>query len=186
MKQLIAQQVQFILLMTISGMSLMAGYDVLRLVRWLFPHGQLSIAVEDILYWVIVSVPVFYLFLEFHDGIIRWYGLVAVFGGIVLYEYGFSRPVRDKIAAFFNRIRQKWRKRRKRIREKRRQKREKKREIKRVKREEREREKRKKQEKLQEEKRQRKERLQNEKRQRQDQLREKKGKKQKEKRNDFY
>ncbi|MDE6851238.1 MAG: hypothetical protein K2J67_01955, partial [Lachnospiraceae bacterium] len=163
MKQLIAQQVQFILLMTMSGMSLMAGYDVLRLIRWLFPHGQISIAIEDILYWIAVSVPVFYLFLEFHDGIIRWYGLVAVFSGIVLYEYGLSRPVRNKIAAFFNRIRKKWRKRRERIREMRRQKRQKKLEIDQEKRRQR-------REKMEREKQQRLQQKEVKKRQRQEQM----------------
>lgn len=117
MKQLIAQQVQFILLMTMSGMSLMAGYDVLRLFRWLIPHGEITIAVEDLLYWMVVSVPVFYLFLEFHDGLIRWYGLVSVFGGIVLYEYGLSRPVRSRVGGFFNRVRKKWQQKRKKVQE---------------------------------------------------------------------
>lgn len=149
MKQLIAQQVQFILLMTISGMSLMAGYDMLRIVRWLFPHGQISIAVEDILYWAIVSVPIFYLFLEFHDGIIRWYGVVAVFSGIVLYEYGLSRPIRSKVSAFFSRIRRKLRRKWKKMREKQKQKRQKKREIMLQKRKEKEQQKKQKQTELQ-------------------------------------
>lgn len=129
MKQLIAQQVQFILLMTMSGMAVMAGYDVLRLIRWLFPHDRLVVAVEDIFYWIIVSVPVFYLFLLYHDGIIRWYGLVAVFGGILLYEYGFSRPVRSRVAGFFNRLRSRWRKKRIKIQENRRRKRERRQKI---------------------------------------------------------
>lgn len=123
MKQLIAQQVQFILLMTMSGMSLMAGYDVLRVIRWLIPHGEIAIAVEDLLYWMVVSVPVFYLFLAFHDGMIRWYGLVSVFGGIVLYEYGLSRPVRSRVAGFFNRVRKKWQQKRKKAQEAKRKKR---------------------------------------------------------------
>lgn len=123
MKQLIAQQVQFILLMTMSGMSLMAGYDVLRLLRWLIPHGEIGVAAEDLLYWMLVSIPIFYLFLEFHDGMIRWYGLVSVFGGIVLYEYGLSRPIRSRVGAFFNRLRRKWQQKRKKAREERRKKR---------------------------------------------------------------
>ena len=123
MKQLIAQQVQFILLMTMSGMSLMAGYDVLRLFRWLIPHGEIAVAVEDLFYWMVVSVPVFYLFLAFHDGMIRWYGLVSVFGGIVLYEYGLSRPVRSRVSGFFNRLRKKWQQKRKKAREEKRKKR---------------------------------------------------------------
>lgn len=124
MKQLIAQQVQFILLMTMSGMAVMAGYDVLRLVRWLVVHSRLVVAAEDLLYWGMVSVPVFYLFLLYHDGIIRWYGLVAVFGGIILYEYGLSRPVRSRLAGFFWRLRDKVRKKRIRVREHRKRKRE--------------------------------------------------------------
>lgn len=178
MKQLIAQQVQFILLMTISGMSLMAGYDVLRLVRWLFPHGQISIAVEDILYWGIVSVPVFYLFLEFHDGIIRWYGVVSVFSGIVLYEYGFSRPIRNKVAVFFGRIRNKWRKRWEKMREKRRQQRQKEREIKLQKRKEEELRKKQKQEELQKKRRQKQEQAEREKLKRRKQEEEKRRQKQ--------
>ena len=173
MKQLIAQQVQFILLMTISGMSLMAGYDMLRLIRWLFPHGQISITVEDILYWSIVSVPIFYLFLEFHDGIIRWYGLVAVFSGIVLYEYGFSRPVRNKISAFFNRIRRKWRRKWEKMRERQRQKRQKEQEIRRQKRKEREIQKKLKQHELQEKRRQKQEQAEQEKQRRRRQEEEK-------------
>ncbi len=178
MKQLIAQQVQFILLMTISGMSLMAGYDMLRLIRWLFPHGQISIAVEDVLYWSIVSIPVFYLFLEFHDGIIRWYGLVAVFSGIILYEYGFSRPIRFKVAAFFDRIRRKWRKRWEKMREKQRQERQKKQEIKQKKRKEEEIRKKQKQAELQEKRRQKRELMEREQRKRREQEEEKKQKKQ--------
>lgn len=178
MKQLIAQQVQFILLMTMSGMSLMAGYDVLRLVRWLFPHGQIGIAVEDIVYWSIVSVPIFYLFLEFHDGIIRWYGLVSVFGGIVLYEYGLSRPVRYKIATFAGRIRRKWRKKWEKIREKRRQKRQKKREVRQQKRKEEEQQKKQKRLELQEKRRQKRELVERERLKRRKQEEEKRRQKQ--------
>lgn len=111
MKQLIAQQVQFILLMTISGMLLMTGYDALRLIRWWIPHGKIMIAIEDLLYWTVVSVPVFYLFLVYHDGIIRWYGVVAVFSGIILYEYAFSRPVRHRLTAVLDPWKRKWQRR---------------------------------------------------------------------------
>lgn len=111
MKQLIAQQVQFILLMAISGMMLMAGYDVLRMFRWWIPHGKIVIACEDILYWMAVSVPVFYLFLVYHDGIIRWYGVTAVFSGIILYEYAFSRPVRRILGSIFDPWKRRWQRR---------------------------------------------------------------------------
>lgn len=171
MKQLIAQQVQFILLMTMSGMSLMAGYDLLRLFRWLIPHGEITIAVEDLLYWMVVSVPVFYLFLEFHDGLIRWYGLVSVFGGIVLYEYGLSRPVRSRVGGFFNRVRKKWQQKRKKVQEEKRKKRQLEEEKRKQRREE-----------LEEKRRQRKKEEEERKRQRQKQEEEKRRQKQNEER----
>lgn len=102
MKQLIVEQLQFILLMTASGMGLMFAYDALRLWRWVIPHASLFIVIEDLVYWTVVSVPVFYLFLLYHDGIIRWYGVTSIFTGIILYELGLSRPVRTLLAGIFN------------------------------------------------------------------------------------
>lgn len=102
MKQLIAEQLQFILLMAVSGMGLMLVYDAFRLFRWLIPHASLFIAIEDLLYWTAMSVPVFYLFLLYHDGVIRWYGVVSIFTGIILYEWGLSRPIRTLLAGILN------------------------------------------------------------------------------------
>ncbi len=102
MKQLIAEQVQFILLMTAAGMGIMFLYDILRLFRWLFLHASLFVLIEDLLFWVSMSVPVFYLFMLYHDGVIRWYGALSVFGGIIIYEWGLSRPLRMLMGRIFN------------------------------------------------------------------------------------
>lgn len=94
MSQIILGQVQFILIMLCCGMGIIAGYDILRLFRWLVPHAGLAVLLEDLLYWSAGAVPVFYLFFLFHDGEIRWYGIVSILLGIFFYEYGLSRPVR--------------------------------------------------------------------------------------------
>lgn len=94
MSQIILGQVQFILIMLCCGMGTIAGYDVLRLFRWLVPHAGLAVLLEDLLYWSAGAIPVFYLFFLFHDGEIRWYGIVSILLGIFLYEYGLSRPAR--------------------------------------------------------------------------------------------
>lgn len=90
----IVGQFRFLLLTLCLGMLYICGYDALRFFRWLFPHGKVMLWVEDILYWCIVSVPGFYLFFLYNDGIIRWYGITSVFCGALLYELGLSRPVR--------------------------------------------------------------------------------------------
>lgn len=92
MTEVILGQLRFILWMMCGGMAILAGYDVLRLFRWLVPHGAVWIAVEDLFFWGAASVPAFILFLKMHDGQIRWYGVVALLSGIVLYEVGISRP----------------------------------------------------------------------------------------------
>ena len=94
MTEVILGQIQFILYMLCGGMALMLGYDGFRLLRWLVPHSKLVVAVQDILYWCVMSVPAFALFFYLHDGQIRWYGLLALFSGIAIYEFGISSPIR--------------------------------------------------------------------------------------------
>lgn len=109
MTEVILGQLRFILWMMCGGMAILAGYDVLRLFRWLVPHGAVWIAVEDLFFWGAASVPAFILFLKMHDGQIRWYGVVALLSGIVLYEVGISRPVRRMLCRIFAPIRTKLR-----------------------------------------------------------------------------
>lgn len=106
MTEVILGQLRFILWMMCGGMAILAGYDVLRLFRWLVPHGAVWIAVEDLFFWGAASVPAFILFLKMHDGQIRWYGVVALLSGIVLYEVGISRPVRRVLVGSSHRYEQ--------------------------------------------------------------------------------
>lgn len=109
MTEVILGQIQFILYMLCGGMALMLGYDGFRLLRWLVPHSKLVVAVQDILYWCVMSVPAFSLFFYLHDGQIRWYGILALFSGIAIYEFGISSPIRKilyvKLEPFRYRIR---------------------------------------------------------------------------------
>lgn len=98
MTEVILGQIQFILYMLCGGMALMLGYDGFRLLRWLIPHSKLVVAVQDILYWCMMSVPAFALFFYLHDGQIRWYGLLALFAGIAIYEFGISSPIRKLLS----------------------------------------------------------------------------------------
>lgn len=109
MTEVILGQIRFILFMLCGGMALMFGYDGLRLLRWIVPHSKFMVALQDILYWCAMSVPTFALFFYLHDGQIRWYGLVALFAGIAVYEFGISSPARSilskKLEPLRNRIR---------------------------------------------------------------------------------
>lgn len=94
MSEIIMGQVRFVLVTLCLGMVLMLGYDILRFVRWIFPHHKLLIGAEDLLYWSVMAVPAYAVFFIYNNGEIRWYGALAVFLGALLYEQGISRVVR--------------------------------------------------------------------------------------------
>lgn len=91
MSEIIMGQVRFLLVMLCQGMVLICGYDFLRFFRWLVPHHKVVIWAEDILYWSLMSIPVYAMFFLYNNGEIRWYGVLAVFLGGLLYEMGISR-----------------------------------------------------------------------------------------------
>lgn len=109
MSQIIIGQVLFVLASLFNGMLLMGGYDVLRFIRWLIPHGKVWLWVEDTIYWCLAALPTFYLFFSYNEGVIRWYGLVGILLGAILYEAGISLPLRRYLVKYGNWIRGKLR-----------------------------------------------------------------------------
>lgn len=103
MSQVIAGQVSFVVTTLCNGMMLMAGYDIVRVLRWLIPHSRLWIAVGDITYWILAAIPTFFLFFHYNEGIIRWYGLLSLLAGAVLYERGISAPIRGCLSKWAGR-----------------------------------------------------------------------------------
>lgn len=94
MNAIINGQVQFVLVTLCLGMLLMAGYDVIRFLRWIVPHHRAVIAAEDIFYWLMAVIPVYMIFYRYNYGEIRWYGALAVFLGGIIYEKGISCVIR--------------------------------------------------------------------------------------------
>ena len=94
MTAVILGQVRFVLVTGCCGMAVMCGYDFWRFFRWLIPHSKLFLWIEDILYWGIMSVPVYAVFFLYNDGKLRWYGMLSLLLGGILYEKGISMPIR--------------------------------------------------------------------------------------------
>ena len=74
MSEIIHGQVTFLIVTLCCGMALVFGYEILRFLRWMFWHPGILVWIEDILYWAVASVPVYYIFFVYNDGEIRWYG----------------------------------------------------------------------------------------------------------------
>lgn len=104
MNQIIHGQVIFLLASLCSGMLVMAGYEIVRFIRCIFKHNAIAKWIEDIVYWFIASIPVFYMFFYFNDGAVRWYGIAMLICGAYIYDVGISRPVHGMLKKIVDKI----------------------------------------------------------------------------------
>ncbi len=82
----ILMEVRLLILSMLTGIGLMALYDGLRIVRILIRHRWVWIGVEDLVYWIISGLAVFYLLYRENSGMIRWYVIGCVFLAMVVYD----------------------------------------------------------------------------------------------------
>lgn len=66
-------EARLLLLSAASGVGLAALYGILRLWRYLVPHGWLWTGLEDLAYWIFSGFAVFYLLYRENDGALRLY-----------------------------------------------------------------------------------------------------------------
>lgn len=89
----IYQEADFLLLSILCGALLIFAYDVLRIFRGIVVHSTTALAVEDLLYWLLVCVAVFYLLYEKNNGAVRVFFLLGVLGGMLFYNHFISPPL---------------------------------------------------------------------------------------------
>jgi spore cortex biosynthesis protein YabQ len=78
-----------------AGVGAVIGfvYDVFRILRKTAPHARFIVQIEDLLFWVGVTLFMFYFLLVMSDGEIRWYMIFGAVLGGVLYFTALSRLV---------------------------------------------------------------------------------------------
>lgn len=67
------------------GIGITLVYDGLRLFRLLVRHGNVWVAVEDLLYWILYALLLFRMMYLENDGMIRGFAMLAVLLGMLLY-----------------------------------------------------------------------------------------------------
>lgn len=130
MSAIILYELQLLAASLSVGLCLMAVYDGLRIFRVLVPHGSLWTGVEDAFYWILSSVTTFLLLFWQNDGILRWYAIMGVLMGMLIYNMTISRillRLLKKIEKYFTIRRKRRRIRQQERRQKRQQRREQKR-----------------------------------------------------------
>lgn len=70
----------------LSGLTVLAGYDVLRWFRRIIRHHDFLVGVEDILYSVAVSIYLFRQLYVTTYGSIRWYFIAGILLGMLFWK----------------------------------------------------------------------------------------------------
>ena len=70
----------------LSGLTVLAGYDVLRWFRRIIRHHDFLVGVEDILYSVAVSIYLFHQLYVTTYGSIRWYFIAGILLGMLFWK----------------------------------------------------------------------------------------------------
>ena len=81
----VQRQFYFLFLSFLWGMWMCWVYDGLRVLRNLTKHSRWSLNIEDIFYWLFMTIALFYLLYTYHCGEIRNYILVGLLSGYLFY-----------------------------------------------------------------------------------------------------
>lgn len=91
MSELITWEWKFFAIAVMWGMILSIGYDVLRIFRRVIIHRKVAtLAIEDILFWMVSGFVMFHVIFMVNNGIIRSFALIAFALGSAMYQYTVS------------------------------------------------------------------------------------------------
>lgn len=93
MSQIIQNEVFFFLICMATGVLIMFGYDMLRALRQVFPHGNLLLAFEDFFFWSGAGILTFCVIFLKNSGILRGFSIGAILLGMMLYHKSVSRMI---------------------------------------------------------------------------------------------
>jgi len=88
-----ADQARFFLWTMILGAASGAAFDIFRITRRIIKHPDFLTQIEDLIYWLFISVLIFYFILYHNSGEVRIYAIIGVFAGMCLYFVTLSRLI---------------------------------------------------------------------------------------------
>ena len=86
MSQDIVQEIIFFLHSILMGLVITFAYDWILVFRKLFTHGRFLISLEDLLYWFVCGIGVFYMLYKENNGVLRWFAVVGAALGMLFYK----------------------------------------------------------------------------------------------------
>lgn len=86
MSETIIRDNYFLFYSLVMGISVTVLYDLLRIFRRVVKHGDALISLEDLFYWVVVAISVFYMMHEENNGTMRWFAILGALAGMFIYK----------------------------------------------------------------------------------------------------
>lgn len=86
----ICHEVRFLLHSFLLGVVITFVYDNFRVFRRVIKHNTFFVSVEDLFFWIGVSISIFLLQHRENAGVFRWFSVVGAFLGMLLYRFTIS------------------------------------------------------------------------------------------------
>ena len=81
-----ATENEFLLHALFLGIFITFVYDILRILRRVFPHGDFLVSLEDFVFWIYCAIKVFLMMYYESNGTLRWFAVFGAFVGMFLYR----------------------------------------------------------------------------------------------------
>ena len=98
------RELKNILTLILFGMIWASLYDIFRILRRVVRHNVVAVSVEDMLYWIALTLACFLAILEINDGNFRLYLIMGMVGGAVLYRFTISSIIVKYVALLLKKI----------------------------------------------------------------------------------
>ena len=96
------QELLFFFRSILTGVFILFIYDVLRIFRRIIKHGNIAIALQDLLYWVGTGFVIFIMMYRENNGAIRGYAIIGIGLGMIIYSSSLSRPMVEYVSKMIN------------------------------------------------------------------------------------
>ena len=93
----ISYQLKIFLISLLIGLMLGFFYDFLKIFRKYIVHNNIVVNIEDVIYWIFMSIVIFLILLYQNNGEIRIFFIIGIFTSMILYNFLIS-PIFLKIS----------------------------------------------------------------------------------------
>ena len=86
LSQDIINEVYFLFSSILMGIIITFAYDFLLIIRRIVRHNLFFISLEDLIFWMVCAITVFYMLYKENNGILRWFAVFGAALGMLLYK----------------------------------------------------------------------------------------------------